>query len=86
MVIAQDPAQPLAASDPALQLSDLNARLKDPVAHCLVIALTVIESEEFANGVPQRWLAKEDHPMQAFVLDRPHEPFDVRRQIRRSGR
>ena len=81
MVISQDPTQPLTAADAPCGPPDFFARLHDPVGHALMIPLTVVMNEEFEHGRLQRWLAKEDHPMQAFVLDCPHEPLDVRGQI-----
>jgi hypothetical protein len=65
----------------ALELADLSPGLDDPVLPTLVIPLPMIMSEELSGGLLQRLLAEEDHPMQAFVLDRPHEPLDVRGQI-----
>jgi len=38
----------------------------------LVVALGVIMFEELPDGVAQRRFAKEDHPRQAFVFDRPN--------------
>ena len=81
IVIPQHSAQPFAAADVALELADLSPGLDDPVLPPLVIPLSMIMSEELPGGLLQRLLAKEDHPMQAFVLDCPHEPLDVWRQI-----
>lgn len=42
--------------------------------------------EEFTNGVPQSHFTEENHSVQAFVLHRTHEPFDMQAQIWRSRR
>ena len=80
VVVPQNSAQPFATADVALELADLSPRLDDPVLPPLVIPLPMIMSEELPGGLLQRLLAEEDHPVLAFVLDRPHDPLDVRRQ------
>jgi hypothetical protein len=42
--------------------------------------------DEVMNGCPQRFLSKQDHPLQTGFFDGSHESFGVRIQIRRSGR
>jgi hypothetical protein len=56
------------------------------IAKALVIALSMIVDDEFGDSLTQRRLPDEDHPIQAFFLDRAHEALGIRIQIGRSGR
>ena len=51
-----------------------------------MISLVMIMLEKLTCGILKRTLTEEDELLQSFFFDTPHEPFDVRRQIGRSGR
>lgn len=86
MVVARQAAEVLSVFELALNASYLAPRIDDCVAEPLVIAFFVIMNQVRSCGSTQRLLAEEDHSEQAFFLDTPHEPLDVRRQIRRPRR
>ena len=52
----------------------------------MVILLTAIMGQVLTNGTAQRLQPNEDHPIQAFVLDRTHKALRESIQIRRSRR
>ena len=52
----------------------------------LVIPLPVIVRGVLASCLPQRLLAEEDHPIQAFIFDRPDESLGVGIQVGRTVR
>ena len=60
--------------------------LEQSVLDALVIPLRVIVHYEFGDGTTQRSLPYENHPLQAFLLDRAHEALRMGIEIRRSGR
>ena len=67
MVIAQQPAQSLAASNGLLLVADVRVtRKQQDVALSLVIALSMIMVDVFAQRPPQGPLAEEDHLAQAL--------------------
>ena len=47
------------------------------VIKALVIALTVVMRDELAQGALEVAFPQGNHPRQAFVCDRAHEPFGV---------
>lgn len=70
VVVAEEPAEPLAAFDLARASADLLARLDDPVVQALVVPLAVIVGQEFPRRVAQRVLAEEDHPAETLFFER----------------
>ncbi len=46
-------------------LVGLNQRVAEP----LMVTLSMIMTNEFGHGTPQRTLSEEDHPIQALRLD-----------------
>ena len=56
------------------------------VAHALMVAFVMVVFDEFVNRNTQRAFAHEDQAIEARFLDRPHEAFRVRVEIRRTGR
>ena len=46
-----------------------------------MIPFSVIMSQEFRDGAPELPLVEEDHPIQAFGLDRSYEAFCVRKEV-----
>ena len=51
-----------------------------------MVAFVMVVLDEFVNRTTQRAFANEDQAIQARFLDRPHEAFRVRVEIRRTGR
>jgi hypothetical protein len=45
------------------------------IIQALMISLSVIMGNVFVNGYPQRLFTEENHSLQTFFLDRPHEAF-----------
>jgi ABC-type uncharacterized transport system substrate-binding protein len=86
MIVAQEPAQPLAAAHGPLGLLTRRPREQQDVALPLVIPLGMEMVDVFAQRPPQRALAKEDHLGQALFLDRPHPALGVGIQVRAARR
>ena len=70
MIIAQQPAQSLAALHGPLSADICIARKQQDVVHTLVIAFGMIMFDVFAQRSPQRALSNEDQLGQALVLHR----------------
>ena len=68
MVIAQEPTQSLAASYGLLAADVRLPREQQDVALPLVVPLRMVMLDIFAQGPPQRALAKEDHLGQALLV------------------
>jgi len=69
MVIAQEPTQSLAALHRPLPVDVCIAREQQDVVLPLVIALSMVMLDVFAQCPPQGALAEEDHLGQALLLD-----------------
>ena len=67
MVVAQEPAQSLAALDRPLTINVLFAWEEQDVALSLVIALRVVMLNVFAQRPPQRALAEQDDLRETFL-------------------
>ena len=51
----------------------------------LVISLPVMMRGVLTSRLPKRPFSKEDHPVEALILDGPDEPLGMGVQIRRPG-
>ena len=86
MVIAQEPAQSLAALDRPLTINVLFAWEEQDVALSLVIALRVVMLNVFAQRPPQRALAEQDDLRETFLFHRPDPALRISIQVRTAGR
>ena len=87
MVIAQQPAKSLAALNRLALTVDVRvARKQEDVALPLMIALTMIMFDVFAQGPPQGTLAEENHLRQALLLHRPDPALRIGIQVRAMSR
>ena len=82
MVIAQEPAQSLAAPDGSIAVAVRVPRKQQDVTLPLVIPLSMEILGVFAERPPQRALAKEDHLGQALLLHRPDPALRIGIQVR----
>ena len=85
MVVPQHPAKPLTTANSTFAATDFFARLNNAVLKALMIPFLMIMNQELPDGLAQCVLSEKDHSVEALVLDRTHESFDVLRQIRRPG-
>ena len=71
MIVSQEPAQSLAAGNRTVTADMRTPRKQQDVALPLVIPLSMIMFDVFAQGPPQRALAEEDHLGQdlPFIAD-----------------
>src|SRR5580704_2383201 len=81
MVIAQEPAQSLAAPHWPLALPIRHPRKQQDVALPLMIPLSVEMVDVVAQRSPQRLFAEEDHFGQALLLDRPDPALRIGIQV-----
>ena len=86
MIVAQEPAQSLAALHRPLALTICRQRKQQDVALPLVIPLGMEMVDVFAQRPPQGAFAEQDHLRQALLLDRPHPALGVGIQIRAACR
>jgi len=56
------------------------------IVQALMVPLGVVVSDVLSDGSSQCIFAKEDHPIQAFLLDRFHEAFGEGVEIWRTRR
>ena len=85
-VIAQEPTQSLAALHRPLAVDVCIAREQQDVVLPLMIALSMVMLDVFAQGAPQGALAEEDHLGQALLLHRPDPALRVGIQVRATRR
>ncbi len=81
MVETQHPAEPLRALDCADCRSRTIIGLDQPIIDPLVIPLPVIMSRVLTSRLPKRPFPEEDHPIEAFVLDRSDKPLGIGVQV-----
>ena len=86
MVITQEPAQSLAALHGLPAADVCIPREQQDVALSLVIPLSMVMFDIFAQRPPQGALAEQNNPGQALLLHRPDPAFRIRIQIWASGR
>ena len=77
MVIAQEPTQSLAALHRPLAVDVCIAREQQDVVLPLMIALSMVMLDVFAQCAPQGALAKEDYLGQALLLHRPNPALRI---------
>ena len=82
MVITQEPAQSLPTLNRPVAADVRTTREQQDVALPLVIPLGMEMVDIFAQGSPQRALAKEDHLGQALLLHRPDPALRIGIQVR----
>src|SRR5215469_2665727 len=80
-VVVVQHAQALAALNLARVAETASFWADELVRQTLVIAFTVIMGDEVLNGRPQRFLAEEDHAIQAGLLDAAHKSLRVGVQV-----
>ncbi len=81
VVEAEHPAESLEALDrPDCRCQTITG-LDQPIVDPLVIPLPVIVSRELPGCLPKRRFSEKDHPIEAFIFDRPHEPLGVGVQV-----
>jgi CheY-like chemotaxis protein len=86
MIVAQHPAESLAAFDCEVRVTYSAERSQQTVFQPLMIALAVIVRHVMADRTLERCLPEEDHSAQTLLFDRAHEPFGEGIQIGRSWR
>ena len=84
VVVVEQAAQPLATADASMTTSDAIVPFDQPVIEALMIALSMIMRNVFADRSAKRFLTEEDHPVEAFAFDRQNKPLDESVQIRRT--
>jgi len=84
IVVPQHATESLAARYSTSCASYFIAPVDQSVVKRLVIALCVAVRQKSDNGGMQRPLPEKYHALQALLLDRSHETFDIRIQIGRS--
>jgi hypothetical protein len=65
-----------------LWFRDSVSAVMQPTVEALVVALKMIVSNEFSDGVPQMSLTEEHELVRTLALDRQDEPFGVGVQVR----
>ena len=60
--------------------------INQSIVESLVIPLPMVVFNKFGEGASEMGLAQRHYPIEALVLDRPHEPLGIRVRIRRSKR
>ena len=86
VIVPQHSAESLPAPHLTGRAAHFLPRFNQPVAKPLMVALRMKVIQEFSHGHLQRSLPEEDHTLDAFLLDRSHEAFEMRIQIRRARR
>ena len=86
MIVAQEPAQSLAALHRPLAVPIRGARKQQDVALALVVPFGVEMIDIVAQRPPQRALAEQDHLRQALLLDRSDPALCVGIQVRAACR
>jgi len=86
MVIPEHPAQVFAAANHADSFADFVGGLNRLVVSTSMSTFTMIMSNGFRNRFPERFLAKENQPVQAFGCQTSHEPFQRGMPIRGTAR
>src|SRR5215472_6864942 len=81
VIVVQHAAQALAPLNLACIVEMASLGPDELVRQTLVIAFTVIMRDEVLNSCPQRFLAEEDHPIQAGLLDAAHKSLRVGIQV-----
>ena len=84
VIVVQHAAQALTTLDLSRASKVAGFSTDELVPQSLMIALTVIMSNEVLYGCPQRLLAEEDHAIQTGLLDAAHKSFRDSIQIWRS--
>src|SRR4051812_17833031 len=84
-VIIEESAEPLLTMNAADTL-ERECAFDQLVRKALMIPLTVIMLDVLGDRPAEVTFAERDHPIEALVLDRAHEPFGIRIRIRRLKR
>jgi hypothetical protein len=75
-VVIQQAAKPRTPTNPALASLGRLA-LNEPIVEPLMISLMMVMGDEFHDGPSEVPLANRNHPIEALLFDRSHEPFGV---------
>jgi len=77
MVEPEQAAKPLATNDWSIAWLRVGRMLRkqEPVVLALMRPFMLMMGNVFGDSVPERRFAKEDHPIQAFLLDRANKPL-----------
>jgi hypothetical protein len=85
VVVLQQSTQPRTTRNRPVASRPLDGE-EQPVFHALMVAFVMIVLNAFVDDVPERAFANEDQLLQTRFLDRPHEAFRKRVEIRRTKR
>ena len=69
VIVPQHSAQPLPTFDRPSDLAAAGFRVDDFVLDPLMVTLGVVVLEILADGIAERLVTEEDHPVQALVLE-----------------
>jgi hypothetical protein len=83
MVVAEEPAKPVASTDAPKRGGD-GSRERDDVAQPLVVPLLVVVRDVLAQDGAQVGFAERDDLRETLALDGPHEALSMGVQIRRA--
>ena len=86
MIEAKHPTESFHTSNFAVVRILAAIRLDQSVVEPLVVPLGVVMSGELPRRFPKRSFSEEDHPIEAFVLDRPDETLGAGVQVGRTVR
>ena len=86
VVVPQRAAEALSANDDATSATDGRLGIDDHIFETLMVPFPMVVLDEIADGATQGVFAEEDHPVEALLLDGPHESLGPCVQIERPGR
>jgi hypothetical protein len=82
LVVIQQTAEPGTPADPTLR-SIKSVTLDQPMLEPLMIPFAMVVIDEFLEGPTEISLTHRHDPIEALMLNRPHEPFSVGVCVRR---
>ena len=85
MIVTEEPTKSVAATDGAVSTRRCEAFWRNqPIVKTLVIPFPVVMRRECGERSAQVGFAEDDDPIQALVLNRPHEALRIRIGIGRA--
>jgi hypothetical protein len=79
MIVTEEPTKSLAATDGAVSTRWCEAfRRNQPIVKTLVISFPMVMRREGRERSTQVGFPEDDDPIQALLLDRPHEALRIR--------
>jgi hypothetical protein len=85
VVRPQQSAKPFPANCHSIFPANFSSRNQQPIVHPLMVALPKIRIHKVSCGSLERFLSKENHPIQALFFQASHKPLDDR-ILPRTGR